>query len=148
MLFLYQNIDQLLNNTTSRIPSYVIPLMILGHFHESYNDPSIYNCFCNCLFHCQPITVTTTCPTNNCHIQETRSTVICMQLMPISPRAYLKPYYQHHKHMPLPRMYQHHHIPSQDMCLNQVPTYTMHQPCINLYLYHQQVHQPCTKLWK
>jgi hypothetical protein len=65
-----------------------------------------------------------------------------MQLMPRSPRSYLKPYAQHHQHMPLPSMYQDHHIPSQDMCLNQVPTCTMHQPCINLYL--NLYHQPCT----
>jgi hypothetical protein len=51
-----------------------------------------------------------------------------MQLLPRSPRAYLKPYHaQHHQHMPLPSMYQHHHIPSQDMCHNQVPRCTMHQ---------------------
>jgi hypothetical protein len=97
-----------------------------------------------------------TCPTNHCLIHETRSTLIHMQLMPRSPRAYLKPYAQHHQHMPLPSMYQDHHIPSQDMCLNQVPTCTMYQPCINLctstctinhvhqQLVPQQVHQPCT----
>jgi hypothetical protein len=59
--------------------------------------------------------------------------------MPRSPRAYLKPYAQQHQHMPLPSMYQDHHIPSQDMCLNQVPTCTMYQPCIN-----HVPNQPCT----
>jgi hypothetical protein len=97
-----------------------------------------------------PITITSTCPTNHCLIHETRSTLICMQLMPRSPRAYLKPYAQHHQHMPLPSMYQDHHIPSQDMCLNQVPTCTMHQPCIPQpipsTMYHNKCinHAPCT----
>ena len=81
-----------------------------------------------------------------------------MKLMPISPRAYIKLYCQHHHHMPVPSMYQDHHIPSQDMCLNQVPTCTMHQSipqpvpstmyhntCINHapYLYHTR-YQSCT----
>jgi hypothetical protein len=66
--------------------------------------------------------------------------------MPRSPRAYLKPYAQHHQHMPLPSMYQHHHIPSQDMCLNQVPTCTMHHASTcTINHVPQQVHQPCTK---
>jgi hypothetical protein len=89
-------------------------------------------------------TVTKTCPTNHYLIHETRSTLIHMQLMPRSPREYLKPYAQQHQHMPLPSMYQDHHIPSQDMCLNQVPTCTMYQPCIDLYL--NLYHQPCTTI--
>jgi hypothetical protein len=110
-------------------------------------------------------TITTTCPTNHCLIHETKSSCIYVQLMPRSPRAYLKPYAQQHQHMPLPSMYQYDHIPSQDMCLNQVPTYTMYQQCIDMYhnkcIYHvptivpnhastmhlnlyQTVNQPCT----
>jgi hypothetical protein len=95
--------------------------------------------------HYQPITITKTYPTNHCLIHETISTLIHMQLMPRSPRAYLKLYAQHHQHMPLPSMYQHHHIPSQDMCLNQVPT------CISTMYYNKCInhapnpyHQPCT----
>jgi hypothetical protein len=76
--------------------------------------------------------------------------------MPRSPREYLKPYAQHHQHMPLPSMYQDHHIPSQDMCLNQVPTCaSMHQPVpqpVPSTMYHNKCinhapnlyHQPCT----
>jgi hypothetical protein len=73
-----------------------------------------------------------------------------MQLMPISLRSYLKPYAQHHQHIPLPSMYQDHHIPSQYMFLNLVPNYTMHQPCTkpvppleaSMYM-HINLYQPC-----
>jgi hypothetical protein len=82
-----------------------------------------------------------------------------MQLITKSSRAYPKPYAQHHQHIPLPNIYQHHHILSQYMCLNQVPSCTIYQPipstmyqnkCINHApnLYHQpctnHVHQTCT----
>jgi len=104
----------------------------------------IQSCHCHC--HCHGL------------IHGTISTLIHMKLMPISPRAYIKLYCQHHHHMPVPSMYQDHHIPSQDMCLNQVPTCTMHQSipqpvpstmyhntCINHapYLYHTR-YQSCT----
>jgi hypothetical protein len=74
---------------------------------------------------------------------------------PAATGRWLQPCQDHQEHIsnhmpnntnyiPLPSMYQYHHIPSEDMGLNQVPTcITTSASTMHRHLY-QIVHQPCT----